>query len=192
MSVHAYCNVVLGKHCSISRAQADEIDAEFEVRPVTRGIRKGQAKKLKVDPESKTLSMQGPPDKMSAAYNRLMELMRENGESGVAKDWHEQEALRQKMRQEASKTKKKKAAELEERRKAFRKKLEAKKPQQPLKPQKPKCPPPSYLLANRSGQQQSRSDNKPSGNEKKLNEFQMECLERVRNLQDKMGKLVSL
>ena len=197
--MQATARIILGKHYAISRAQANAVEKEFNVRAFTRGVRNSEVKKG-ADPDNKALTMHGPAQNISAACKRLEQIMEENGDSGVAKDWHEQEALRRKMRQDAKEKKKKKVAEVER----GKKDLQAKsarsigatpkygpKPQQRLQPQQPKCPPPKHLLEKCSGQQQSRSsDDKPTGNEK-LNHFQAECLEILQRLQDEMSELVS-
>ena len=198
--MQATARIILGKHYAISRAQANAVEKEFNVRAFTRGVRNSEVKKG-ADPDNKALTMHGPAQNISAACKRLEQIMEENGDSGVAKDWHEQEALRRKMRQDAKEKKKKKVAEHERRRKHLQAKLAARsigatpkcgpKPQQRLQPQQPKCPPPKHLLEKCSGQQQSRSsDDKPTGNEK-LNHFQAECLEILKRLEDEMSELVS-
>ena len=197
--MQATARIVLGKHHAISRAQANAVEKEFNVRAFTRGVRNSEVKKG-ADPDNKALTMHGPAQNISAACKRLEQIMEENGDSGVAKDWHEQEALRRKMRQDA-KEKKKKVAEHERGKKHLQAKLAARsigatpkygpKPQQRLQPQQPKCAPPKHLLEKCSGQQQSRSsDDKPTGNEK-LNHFQAECLEILQRLQDEMSELFS-
>ena len=197
--MQATTRIVLGKHYAISRAQANAVEKEFNVRAFTRGVRNSEVKKG-ADPDNKALTMHGPAQNISAACKRLEQIMEENGDSGVAKDWHEQEALRRKMRQDAKEKKKKKVAEVERRKKDLQAKSARSigatpkygpKPQQRLQPQQPKCPPPKHLLEKCSRQQQSgSSDDKPTGNEK-LNHFQAECLEILQRLQDEMSELVS-
>ena len=197
--MQATARIILGKHYAISRAQANAVEKEFNVRAFTRGVRNSEVKKG-ADPDNKALTMHGPAQNISAACKRLEQIMEENGDSGVAKDWHEQEALRRKMRQDAKEKKKKKVAEVERRKKDLQAKSARSigatpkygpKPQQRLQPQQPKCPPPKHLLEKCSRQQQSgSSDDKPTGNEK-LNHFQAECLEILQRLQDEMSELVS-
>ena len=197
--MQATARIILGKHYAISRAQANAVEKEFNVRAFTRGVRNSEVKKG-ADPDNKALTMHGPAQNISAACKRLEQIMEENGDSGVAKDWHEQEALRRKMRQDAKEKKKKKVAEVERRKKDLQAKSARSigatpkygpKPQQRLQPQQPKCPPPKHLLEKCSGQQQSRSsDDKPTGNEK-LNHFQAECLEILQRLQDEMSEVFS-
>ena len=198
--MQATARIILGKHYAISRAQANAVEKEFNVRAFTRGVRNSEVKKG-ADPDNKALTMHGPAQNISAACKRLEQIMEENGDSGVAKDWHEQEALRRKMRQDAKEKKKKKVAEHERGKKHLQAKLAARsigatpkcgpKPQQRLQPQQPKCPPPKHLLEKCSRQQQSgSSDDKPTGNEK-LNHFQAECLEILQRLQDEMSELFS-
>ena len=106
MSAQGWANeIVLPQYSSISHDQAWQIYHELGVWRTTPGIRPSQAKKLNVDPNSKTLSMQGNSAHFNAALFKALSFIQQNGATGVAKPFVIQELWCQSQREKAAERK---------------------------------------------------------------------------------------
>ena len=139
--------------------------------------------------------MWGPAANFDAALKTVSVFIDGNGADGVAKPWHEQEALRQSQRE--------KAAERKAERKKVSRERKAEQQQPFMFPHPPNYPPPSHgsdrspsrtprRVRGSGGQQQSRSAAKPSDmpDGMKLNSFQKEFLQSLIDIENVLGNLL--